>query len=494
MVMNDSRNLRAALVLCAALAAPGMLSAAVEEIPLTTESAAARLAYAAGMAAFDRGDAAEANALFHAAVKADPGFTFGWVRIGNVAFSNEELQESITRGATNAGRASEGERLMLAINQKALDGDALGQLELGKQLVQKYPNSPRAWLVFQALQAGLNQFADQRRSLERILAIDPGFWPAHFILGGSYLFSEPKDFVKAEAAYRAAIALAPGVDALYWSLGDVYRGTNRLEEARQFYELALTLDPRDGTSPVKLGHVKSFLGQYDDARKDYDRGIEVAAPANAAFLASYKQFTYVYAGDPARAVRELEAVVPAIARLGVSEGQRSGAQVFALTNAALVALFSGLHDDAARVLSARAAIQRSQVKNVNTPAFEKLQEANIAFWDAQLAAWKGDYKQALALAKKNAELVADTQNPRKLEPYYEVVGLIELRQKHWKKAVVALRQADLTQLHVQYQLAEALDGAGQKAEAQKLFKDISTNNFNTADFALVRDAARKRAG
>ena len=47
------------------------LGAAVEEIPITTKSAAARMDFVAGQAALDRGDGAAANALFRAAVGAD---------------------------------------------------------------------------------------------------------------------------------------------------------------------------------------------------------------------------------------------------------------------------------------------------------------------------------------------------------------------------------------------------------------------------------------
>jgi tetratricopeptide (TPR) repeat protein len=69
---------------------------------------------------------------------------------------------------------------------------------------------------------------------------------------------------KAEKYYRAAIALSPSTDIYYWSLGDVYRGTNRLEDARRYYKLALQLDPKDLTAPIKLGHVNSFLGHFDE--------------------------------------------------------------------------------------------------------------------------------------------------------------------------------------------------------------------------------------
>jgi tetratricopeptide (TPR) repeat protein len=322
----------------------------------------------------------------------------------------------------------------------------------------------------------------------------PGFSLAAFTLAGSYLFNEPKDFAKAEKYYRAAISMAPGNDMYYWALGDVYRGSNRLEEARRYYELALQLDPKDLTAPIKLGHVNSFLGQYDEARKDYDRGIAAGGPANAGFLAPFKSFTWVYAGEPAKAIQSLEKLVADIDGFGAGKDQVLNAKVFALTNAALIAMFSGLNDDAERVLEMRTPLMRENAKVVGTEAFSKIQESQIAFFDGQLAAWKGDYKAASKLAKQTADLVAGENNPRKMEPVHELLGLIALRQKSYKKAVTELRLADQTQLHNKYLLAEALEATNAKDEAKKLYQEVAVNNFNTVDFALLRGDAKKRAG
>jgi len=137
---------------------------------------------------------------------------------------------------------------------------------------------------------------------------------------------------------------------------------------------------------------------------------------------------------------------------------------------------------------------RENAKVVGTEAFAKIQETQIAFFDGQLAAWRGDYRDAAAQARKIAALVAAENNARKMEPYHEVLGLVELRRKNYQKAVAELRKADLTQLHVKYQLAQALEGAGQKDEALKIYKEVSVNNFNTVDFALLRAEATKKAG
>jgi tetratricopeptide (TPR) repeat protein len=491
MTTNKHAWLAATLI---SLAAPLAATAAVQEIPITTSNADALLAFEAGQAALDRGDGAQANDLFRTAVAADPNFTYAWVNLSNVTFSTEEFDSALKGAEQGAGHASDGERMLLEFNKLFLQNNFGAQVELAKKLVEKYPSAPRAYLLLAAAHGALNQFAEQRAVLEKAITMAPSFSPALFVLGGSYLFNEPKDFTKAEKYYRMAVDAAPGFDMYYWSLGDVARGSNQLDDARRYYKLALQLDPNDSTAPVKLGHVNSFLGNFEEARSNYDSGIKAAGPATASFLAPFKAFTWVYAGDGKAAIKSLEDLVTDIDRGGSAPDQRLNAKVIALTNAAQVALHFGFYDDAQRVLTQRAVLARENAKAVGTDAFSKIQEAQIVFWDAQLAAFRGDYKQAAALARQNADLVANENNPRKMEPYHELLGLIELRKKAYKKAIAELELADQTQLHNKYLLAEALEASGRKDAAMALYKEVSVNNFNTIDFALLRAEALKKVG
>ena len=492
---QESRRATAAtLLLALTTIASSAIAAAIEEIPVTTRSQSARMDFVAGQAALDRGDGAEANALFRAAVAADPDFTYAWLNLANAAFSTEEFAESLKRAAAGGAKATEGERLLVQINQRFLDNDFQSQLALAQQLVEKYPRSPRAWLALSGVQAGLNKFAEQRQSIAKAMALDPTLAAAPFAMGNSYLFNEPRDPAQAEKYLRQTITLAPGEDNYWWTLGDVYRATNRLEEAREFYTRATLLDPHDGTAPVKLGHVDSFLGRYDAARGDYDRGIANADAATKPFLANYRTFTYVHAGEPKAAVQALEKLAVESDTMDVPADQRMGAKVFALTNAAQIALHTGLNDDAGRVIGKLAAALRANAKIVGTEEFARIQEAQIAYQEGQLAARKGDYAQALSLAQKNSELVAKQQNPRKMENYHDLMGLISLAQKKYDEAVAQYRKADLTNMYNKYHLALALQGAGKTDEARKIFKEVGSWNFNTAGFALVRKDALARAG
>jgi tetratricopeptide (TPR) repeat protein len=484
-----------AISAAAALLIAALALAAVEEIPITTASSEARADFIAAQAALDRGDAPVANTLLRDALAKDPGFVYAWVNLGVAAFSPEEFAQSVKRAAEAAPRVSEGEQLLVRIGERFLDNDFAGQLQLAKDLTAKYPNSPRAWLNLAFVQAGLNEFVLQRASLARAIAIDPSFTPAHLAMANSYLFNAPRDLVQAEKYFRQTIALEPGEDNYYWSLGDVFRARNQLEAAREYYRRAMLLDPNDSTSPLKLGHVNSFLGRYEEARADYDRGIANAAPAARPFTANYRVFTWVHAGDAATAIRELEAVAAKIDSMGLAADQRTGAEAFTLTNALTVALHHNRHDDAARLLGGLAAVLRANAKAVGTEEFSRIQEANIAYFEGQLAARRGDYRGAMQLAKKNAELVEPQDNPRKMESYQDLMGLIDLSQGRYAQAAEHYRQADFTNnIYVKYHLALALDGAGQRDAARRLFKEVGEWNFNTAGFALVRKDALARAG
>src|SRR5688500_2505697 len=115
--MNTNTRTWLRTALFALLAAPLTALAAVQEIPITTSSAEARLAFDAGQAALDRGDAAQANELFRAAVAADPNFTYGWVNLSTVTFSTEEFIAALKGAEQGAAKASEGERMLLEFNK-----------------------------------------------------------------------------------------------------------------------------------------------------------------------------------------------------------------------------------------------------------------------------------------------------------------------------------------------------------------------------------------
>ncbi len=113
----------------------------------------------------------------------------------------------------------------------------------------------------------------------------------------------------------------------------------------------------------------------------------------------------------------------------------------------------------------------------------------------KLAARQGNYAAAVAHAEEFAALLAEDENPRKLEPFHELLGLIAFKQQDYDGAIAHYRQANLStsagpgDVKNIYMLARALQGAGQSDEADELLQEVANWNLNSVWFAMLRKEA-----
>jgi tetratricopeptide (TPR) repeat protein len=470
-------------------------SVAVLDIPVTTTVAEARSQYQLGERLLDLGRPQEAIVHFRGAVQADPTFAYGYLGIANAAASAEEFKTNLDLATKYAEGKSEGERLRIDIIRAILDNDLERRLELSQKLAQTYPNSPRAWLVLGNAQSALNQHVDARDSYRRAIALDRNMFVARVALANSYRLSNPRDLAQAKQQIEAAIASAPDEARGYEILGDVYRGMNQLQQARDAYTRAVQKDATYSVATLKLGHINSFLGNYADARASYDAAIARAKEGQKVTYANYRAFAHVHAGDPRAALDELARIEQSAGQLGIPEHQVAGLRTFTLQNALAIALHYSMTPEAERLVDQLKSVMRSEAARVNDSSFTRQQEAAILFAESQLAARKGDFATAAAKAEEHKRFVEGDRNPRKLEAYHSLLGFIELLKGNHQAAVQRYRQANLADEYVRYQLGLALEGAGagQTEEARQIFKEVATWNLNSIGFALARKDAQKRA-
>ena len=78
---------------------------------------------------------------------------------------------------------------------------------------------------------------------------------------------------------------------------------------------------------------------------------------------------------------------------------------------------------------------------------------------------------------------------------HELLGLIALRQKNYKKAVTELRLADQTQLHNKYLLAQALEATNGEGRSAEALPGSGGEQLQHRGFrAVARAEALKKAG
>lgn len=463
------------------------------DIPVTTSSPEALAHFKTGLHYMDVGRFLEGRKEMLSAVEKDPGFTHAYFFWSISTLTPEEFKEALEKGTRSAEGKSEGEKILMQISQTFLDNNGAKNVELSQTLTAKYPNGPRAWMRLGFAQGGLNQHEDARKSFSKALALSPGLIGADYALAFSYLFSEPKDFNKAQQYAEECIRLEPNEAKGYELLGDIFRAKNELQKARDAYGNALAKDSSLYAAVIKKGHINSFLGNYDEARSDYRKAVSMAEPVNKIGFANFVALSYVYAGDPRTAIQELNKLVASADSSGLPKDQAKASKIATLNTAITIALDRNMLDDAKRILDQLHQAMNETIAGVADPDYARQQNANLALLDGQLAARKGDYTAARSKAQENYKAVERDDNPRKFEGYYALLGLIEMQQKNYAKAVDCYRKADLTNIYVQYQLALAEDASGASQEAKKIFRDVSRWNFNTVGFALIRKDALARA-
>lgn len=464
------------------------------DFEVTTASEEAKKLFKKGRKALDRGYFLKANALFRKAVAADPEFAYAWLNIANSANTGAEFNANVKKAVEFADGTSEGEQLLIAFNATFLDNNAEERLKIGEKLTKKFPNNARAWVTRAGGYTSLNRHDEARKTLARAAELAPEWMAPQSNLGFSYMFNEPKDFGKSAKYFEKAIELDPENGQAWVNLGDAHRAQKNLERARADYTKAVTLEDGNSLAFIKRGHVNSFLGNFDEARTDYQRSIDAAQRQARANFANYKAFTHVHAGNSGAAIAELKGILKTVDDSEMAKEQAVGNKIFTLTNIATIALHEGDFEAAEWAIKKRAKLQRATVEGSGDDARIRAQEANIAYFEGQLAARRGDFETAMAKAKRNAELVDPDPNPRKLEPYHDLMGLIALRQGEFAKAVKHYEQANPGFMYSRYHLALALEGAGEAERAQALFREVGEWNFNSVGFALVRREALSRAG
>jgi len=468
------------------------ITSAVIKHPITTSSAAARDHFLQGQREFDLGRFIDANAHFKEAVAADPSFAFAYLNVANTANSLEEFKTNLGLAEQYAAGASDAERLQIQMARKGFDNDLASQLALGEQLVAKYPDSPRAWLALAGVQGALNRNEEARTSMAKALELSPRLFVAHTAMGLSYLFGEPRDFSKALEHMQDGEALAPYEPNAHMFVGDAYRAQRNLEKARDEYLRGHELNPRDAILLVKLGHANTFLGDYATARANYDSAMAFGRANEKAGYAPFRAYVSVYAGNPAAAIDELNRLVAAVDGMGVPDPKAN--KVAALTNVVVIATHTRNRAAAEQALKQLEPLLMQQAEEGGNPAFKRGQQAQIAYLEGWWAARRGDYAAAHKQANRISELLAPDANPRKLEPMHQLEGFIALYQGKYQEAAGHLRQGNPFDPYIKYQLAVATEGAGDAAQAKKLFQEVADYNFNAIGFALVRKEAQQKAG
>jgi tetratricopeptide (TPR) repeat protein len=152
-----------------------------------------------------------------------PSLTEGWYELGNVHASEEKFE------------------LALADYNRAR---------------QQRPRDPQTASGMAKVLAKLNRHAEAIQLYREVIKLDPGFWEAHYGLGGE--LDSANQLAEARTEFAEAVRLQPGNSRAHFNYGVLLSKQGHLDDARREFEETIRLELDYKMAKAYLAQLKSM--------------------------------------------------------------------------------------------------------------------------------------------------------------------------------------------------------------------------------------------
>jgi tetratricopeptide (TPR) repeat protein len=189
-------------------------------------------------------------------------------------------------------------------------GQILQAISAMNDLLARFPNDKHVlyltseWLYFQ------QDYDRARKMFEKILQIDPNFPAALNMIGYSYIETGNTDPAKAIAYLKRYAAVEPNQPNPEDSLGEVSRHIGDDQGSIEHFNRALKIITNFASSQTGLGDTYALMGNYTQARAEYDKVRPMATNSRDRLHAEYqKALVYFWEGQPQQGTKALDALL-----------------------------------------------------------------------------------------------------------------------------------------------------------------------------------------
>ncbi|HEU4478278.1 MAG TPA: tetratricopeptide repeat protein [Pyrinomonadaceae bacterium] len=455
------------------------------KIPITTASEEARKEFLLGRDLAEKLLIQNSIQHFDKAIALDPSFAIAELNRANVSPTGKEFFEHLHKAVTLAGKASNGERLLILGNEAGANGNAAKQKDYLQQLVAAYPNDERAHFNLGGYHFGQQEIPQAIEHYKKATELAPNYSPAYNILG--YAYRQNEDYANAERAFKKYIELIPNDPNPYDSYAELLLKMGKFDESIAQYRKALSIDP-------------NFIASHSGISADL-----------------------MYQNKPAEASAEIQQIA--------KKARSDAEQRTALFNQTVVDVDSGQWEKALAGMDKQYALGE---KTNDVPAMTgdlqfkgnillemgKFDEAKVLFERllkmtdestlsqeikdnaklfhhfnlARVAAGKKDLATAKAEAAEFEKGAMAKNNPAQARLARGLNGLIALEEKNYDKALSELQQANLQNPYDLYRTCLAYQGKGDAAKTKEFCtKAANFNPLPQLNQAFVRAKAAKIA-
>jgi tetratricopeptide (TPR) repeat protein len=291
-------------------------------IPLSTHSEQARHLLELAVDKYENAIYRDSALLAHRATEADPQSPLAYAMLSFAARRNMPDGPALARAKSLLSHATPDEQLLAQWMIGIQDRNLLPAISSMNDLLKRFPRDKHI-LYMTAEWLLLQQDDDRARSmLETALRIDPAFPAALNRLGYVYIGTGAPDPAKAIASLKRYAQVEPASPNPRDSLGEISRFAGDDSAALEHYAAALKIDPKFLNSQEGLGGTRMLMGDFGNARKEYDRAIQLADnPVDELDAKCQQALVFFWEGRPTEGRKALSALAHEAARKKEPNGQ-----------------------------------------------------------------------------------------------------------------------------------------------------------------------------
>lgn len=458
--------------------------------------------------------------LIDSILKLDPNFVIA--KAYNNFGTNEEQRSNFLSAYKNRDKVSKLESdLLESLFQQRIQGNRSNEDKVLDKMIEDYP---QYYQIRQWSGVVKNRFdveASEKRFKEA-LEINPRSFAAHVSLAFLHfptsnnffmLAEEKRDLKKAEGLLIKGSKFHP--ESSRWSrfLGNVYRAQGDFDKALTAYKESLEIIEKYETgnqsdpyanSLLMVGHVNTFQGNYNEARKYYDQAISISNNYWKFSITELKSHTYIYQKDFSNAVMTLSEMQEEVKSFDEEELTKINFTLGLEFTKFLAFGHSQKMDETLMSLSKSEELREQRKKILLENAVDenerdrislntKIQNIEGQIWFNILF---GNYEDAnnFMISYKQLKDKQLEYNANALKNFYKFKGYLSLMEGDPVESIIAygnLSKEDLgNDGYHSYFLALAKKATGQDEESKEMLIRLANDNFATWQNAIVKNLAK----
>jgi len=455
-----------------------------EEIPITTSSEEALKLFLEGREKWENIEIAAAALLFDQAIQKDPEFAMAYLYRSQSGGGFNIFRQNLEKAVSLVDKVPEGEKHLILYSQAVADGDGAKQKEHLDQLLKLFPNDKRVQtLAGSYFQYVLDDRETAIKHLKKATDLDKKYAPAYNNLG--YVQSALGNYEAAEEAFETYINLIPDNPNPYDSYAELLLKIGKYDESIEQYKKAFEKDPLFTSALAGVGNNYIFKGDYETARKYYNKMFDKAPNINGKISALiWKATSYVHEGSIEKALKTFEEY-----RALAEKEDLITNVILSYANQGFILTESGNPTEGMKYYEKASDLIKEA--ELSRPVKENY-ILNSIMWRCYVLTAKNEFDKAEADFEKCKQMVENRQNPGEERTLHSIYALREIKRGNYDKALEHFSKADTEDAFNWYYMAKAYEKKGDKENASKFYAKVANWNVNSLNLALVRQRAREK--